>query len=71
MKALLEVCRILTVAILLVVHMADGPAHAADRPWRFKSIDGGTLSLADWAGQPVLVVNTASRCAFTPQYEGL
>jgi glutathione peroxidase len=27
--------------------------------------------LADWAGRPVLVVNTASLCAFTPQYEGL
>ncbi len=37
----------------------------------FASIDGGTLSLADWAGQPVLIVNTASFCAYTPQYEGL
>ena len=40
-------------------------------PFTFASIDGGTLSLADWAGQPVLVVNTASLCAFTPQYEEL
>ena len=37
----------------------------------FKSIDGGTLSIADWAGQPVLVVNTASQCAFTGQYRGV
>jgi glutathione peroxidase len=37
----------------------------------FASIDGGTLSLADWAGKPVLVVNTASMCGYTPQYEGL
>ncbi len=37
----------------------------------FASIDGGTLSLRDWKGQPVLVVNTASQCAFTRQYEGL
>lgn len=38
---------------------------------RFGSIDGGTLDLADWRGRPVLVVNTASGCGFTPQYEGL
>ncbi|EBA09353.1 glutathione peroxidase [Sagittula stellata] len=37
----------------------------------FNGIDGGTLDLGDWKGQPVLVVNTASRCGFTPQYDGL
>ncbi|MGO4907512.1 glutathione peroxidase [Pseudorhodobacter sp. W20_MBD10_FR17] len=37
----------------------------------FASIDGGTVSLADFAGKPVLLVNTASMCGYTPQYEGL
>ena len=37
----------------------------------FTSIEGGELSMADWAGQPVLVVNTASQCAFTDQYAEL
>nr|WP_241461311.1 glutathione peroxidase [Sulfitobacter noctilucicola] len=37
----------------------------------FENIDGGTLNLADWAGQPVLIVNTASQCGYTGQYEGL
>jgi glutathione peroxidase len=37
----------------------------------FASIDGGELDLADFRGGPVLVVNTASRCSFTPQYDEL
>lgn len=58
-------------AALFCLMLAAVPGMAADRHWRFDSIDGGTLSMADWAGQPVLVVNTASRCGFTPQYAGL
>jgi glutathione peroxidase len=58
----------LRIAVLLTALVAS-PAQSADE--RFDSIEGGTLSLADWAGRPVLVVNTASMCGFTPQYKGL
>lgn len=34
-------------------------------------LDGTPQALADYAGQVVLVVNVASQCGFTPQYEGL
>jgi glutathione peroxidase len=36
-----------------------------------QTIDGGTRSLADYRGKTLLIVNTASRCGFTPQYESL
>jgi glutathione peroxidase len=56
---------------LVVMAGVAGGAMAAPPDTPFNSIDGGTLSIADYAGHPVLVVNTASFCAFTPQYEGL
>lgn len=46
-------------------------AEASPENWTFDSIDGGTMSFGAWQGRPVLVVNTASRCGFTKQYDAL
>lgn len=39
--------------------------------FKVKNIKGDEISLSDFKGKLVLIVNTASKCGFTPQYDGL
>jgi glutathione peroxidase len=39
--------------------------------FKFKTIDGKEVKLSSFKGKKILIVNTASKCGFTPQYEDL
>jgi glutathione peroxidase len=50
---------------------ASAPSENSVLDHRVKRIDGTSQDLADYRGQVLLLVNVASRCGLTPQYEGL
>jgi glutathione peroxidase len=50
--------------------MSSAPSSVA-YDFSFTSIDGEPLPLSTFKGKPVLVVNVASKCGLTPQYEGM
>jgi glutathione peroxidase len=51
--------------------MSSMPSGNAAFDFEFKSLKGEALPLGQFAGRPMLIVNTASKCGFTPQYAGL
>ncbi|MEE3025881.1 MAG: glutathione peroxidase [Pseudomonadota bacterium] len=62
-------CILITMETVLAFPAASAPLTAHD--FTFENIDGGPLPLSDFAGKTVLLVNTASMCGFTAQYEAL
>jgi glutathione peroxidase len=58
-----------------VMHKATSPAATVSSKsiydFKVEALDGSTIDFAKFKGKKILIVNTASACGFTPQYEGL
>lgn len=54
-------------------YRVDMTKNSADSIYEFslRTIEGRETTLKEWKGDLLLIVNTASECGFTPQYEGL
>ena len=61
--------------LLLLMVLTALPALANACPTlleqRYNSLQGKPVNLCDFAGRPILVVNTASKCGYAPQFEKL
>ena len=68
-QPLLAMSGLLLTAMLSFAGSASSAGNAHD--FSFTAIEGGDLPLSGFQGKLVMVVNTASQCGFTPQYEGL
>src|SRR5580704_9568087 len=58
-------------ALLLSVFMLAGVAPSSVYDFKVPGLDGKTIDLSSFKGKKILIVNTASKCGFTPQYADL
>lgn len=63
--------QLLTLAAFVFTCAFTGPGTNSIHSFKVKGIDGKTIDFSQFKGKKILVVNTASKCGYTPQYEAL
>src|ERR1700761_8787340 len=58
-------------ALLLSMFLLLGTAPSSVYDFKVPGLDGKTIDLSKYKGKKILIVNTASKCGFTPQYADL
>lgn len=62
---------LLTLLSVVLLSAFTMPDNTSIHSFKVKSIDGKTIDFAKFKGKKILVVNTASKCGYTPQYDAL
>jgi glutathione peroxidase len=74
-RTMIFVVTLLTMIGLTAIQAGDNPPKGAKTPsiydFKLKGIDGKDVKLDQFRGKALLLVNVASQCGYTPQYEGL
>lgn len=65
------VCLVLAVLVAGTVSLEGGEKASPALDFTLKSLDGKDVDLSAYQGKVVMIVNTASKCGLTPQYEQL
>ena len=61
--------KLLTLAAICLLSAFVIPDQPSIHSFKVKSVEGGMIDFAKFKGKKILVVNTASQCGYTPQYE--